>query len=272
MNIYAFNDYRNYLRSLSGGRKERTGFKTSLAKAANCFNSYVSKVLNDQAHFTLEQAEAISEYLGHNKNQKKFFFLLVQRDRAGTTALKKHFTKEIEVERESALNLKNQMPTEFNFSAETESRYYSHWLYSAVDLALTVAGLNSGPDLARYLGVSLAKINQVVEFLVETGVVQEKQGKLQTTANHIHLASNSANIIKHHTNWRLKALESIDNLNENNLHYSSSVTVSDEDFVKIKELLVECLKNTNKVVDTSHAQNLFAINVDLFRVSNSTKT
>ncbi|MEK7395435.1 MAG: hypothetical protein AAB116_00725, partial [Candidatus Poribacteria bacterium] len=90
--IFEYKDYKAYLKEILNRRSENErGIRTRLAEAIYCHNGYVSQVLNGAAHFSLEQAEAINKYLGHNKDQSSYLLLLVQHARAGTSGLKEYF-------------------------------------------------------------------------------------------------------------------------------------------------------------------------------------
>ena len=81
----------------------------------------------------------------------------------------------------------------------------------------------------------------------------------------MHLGNDSALISKHHTNWRLQALRSMDHETKDDLHYSSAITISHKDAVKIKAMLVDSLENIRKVVHPSFAEDLYIFNMDFFR-------
>jgi len=76
MDIFSFSkdDYRDYVASFldSQESKER---RTDLAKFLGCQNSFVSQVLTGRAHFSLEHAVRISNFLGHSVDERTFFYV-----------------------------------------------------------------------------------------------------------------------------------------------------------------------------------------------------
>ena len=90
--IFEFDDYKAYLKHFSARRpKGGRGFRAEIARCASCQTAYVSQVLNSNANFSLEQAQALNKLLLHNKEEGQYFLLLVQFHRAGSRDLRSHF-------------------------------------------------------------------------------------------------------------------------------------------------------------------------------------
>jgi hypothetical protein len=68
----------------------------------------VSQVLNGKANFSLEQSQGINKLLIHNRDESRFFLLLVEYSRAGTESLRLHFLELIEEQMQRQLNLKER--------------------------------------------------------------------------------------------------------------------------------------------------------------------
>ncbi len=75
--LFEYLSYKTYLKAAlenkpSGGH----GFRSKIAAALGCQVSYISQVLNKEAHFSLEQAEALNSLLGHTDEESEFFSCL----------------------------------------------------------------------------------------------------------------------------------------------------------------------------------------------------
>jgi len=81
-----------------------------------------------------------------------------------------------------------------------------------------------------------------------------------------HLESTSPLIQKHHSNWRLKALQRSDSLDPEELMYTSPVSLSREDFKIIREDLVLMIKKVLDRVHPSPAEEVACLNIDFFWV------
>lgn len=81
LSAYAFTDYKIYLNKKlddldEGGR----GARARMSRAIGCQTAYTARVLRGDAQFSLEHAEGINDFLGHNEGQGHYFILLVQFD------------------------------------------------------------------------------------------------------------------------------------------------------------------------------------------------
>ena len=94
--IFDYTDYKKYLKDgLKQKPKSGHGFKSAMASAIHCQSAYISRVLNGDAHFSLEQAYALNGFLGHSEEEAEFFILLVSYARAGTQPLERFFLRKI---------------------------------------------------------------------------------------------------------------------------------------------------------------------------------
>ena len=115
--LFDYKDYKAYLndhirKSPHNGR----GMRSMLADKIRSQSSYVTKVLNEEAHFSLEQASLINEALAHTEEESRFFLYLVQLARAGNDTVKKFFENEISKILDSRLTIKNRMDAEEGIS------------------------------------------------------------------------------------------------------------------------------------------------------------
>jgi uncharacterized protein (TIGR02147 family) len=262
--IFDFSDYKAYLMmsvdSLGKGARMR------LAKVADCQPGYVTHVLGGNAHFSLEQAEKINHFLGHNEEQSHYFLLLISYGRAGSDSLRRYYKKQIEDSRENRSKLKNRIPFQKMLSVENQSTFYSSWHYAAFHVAASIPGCNSERGLAEYFDIPLAKANEIVSFLLEVGILKKEGAKLKVGPSQVFLGSDSPLISKLHSNWRLEALKSLDRYTEKDLHYSSVISASYEDVAKIREILIESINQIRAVVKPSKDEACFVYNLDLFKL------
>lgn len=262
--IYEFRDYKVYLNALAAEKGQRSGFKSALAKACGCNNAYVSSVLNASAHFSLEQTELICSELKLSAAESHYLLLLVQRARAGTSRLVRYFDRQIEEVLEQNLNVKKRLAVKATLGREEQTQYYSSWIYAAIHVATSVPRLNgSAEKIAEYLDLPLANVREVLSFLETSGLVARGKGGYKPTDKHIHLGLDSVNLNRHHANWRLRALRDLDgNGSEQNLHYSSAVSLSREDSFRVREILLSALKSASEVIMASPEEDIFALNID----------
>lgn len=102
-----------------------------------------------------------------------------------------------------------------------------------------------------------------VEFLINTGLVIIESGQLKLGPASTHLSKESPFIKNHHRNWRLRSIETIDNISNDEIMYSAPMCTSKEVF---KELNNKILKLIDEFVDDAsqaEGEDLFFLNIDL---------
>lgn len=259
------NDYRDYLSAELVRRAEGTrGVKNRLAAAIGCQPGFLSQVLGKHSHFNLEHGEKANAFLEHTAEEAHYFLLLIQKTRAGTKSLERYFDQQLQEIVDKRLVLKNRFPSGAALSAEDQSRYYSAWYFGAIRVLLTIPSFRSKEAIARRLHLSHAKVTEVVDFLVSRGLAREEGGELLPTDLRMHLGNDSAMIAKHHSNWRARALVSLDQEREGDLHYSSVVSLSREDSLRLKEMTIAYLEKVKGVVRDSPAEELYSFSMDFF--------
>jgi uncharacterized protein (TIGR02147 family) len=266
--VFEYDSFKRYLRDyiraqVGHGR----GFKSKMAKALNCHMTYVSQVLNKDANFSLEQADELNSFLGHTKDESHYFLLLVQLERAGTTSLKNKFKEQIATIHEKRLVLKDRVDIKRVLSPLDQTQYYSAWYYAAIHILVTIPEFQTKENMAKHLHLSLEKVSMILEFLVSIGLVAFENGRYKNGVNRIFLGSDSLMISKHHANWRMKAIESLDRDSANDIHFSTVVSFAHEDRNRIREFLVKSIEGAREIVRSSkHEQELSCLNVDFFKI------
>lgn len=266
--IFSYKDYKSYLEAYilsqpKGGR----GIRIALAEYIGSPVSHVSQILNGKSHLSFEQAEGVNEFFGHTQEEAQFFFLLLQLGRAGTPALRKRLSFQIQQVLEKRLVLKDRLGIK-SLTKEDQMEFYSSWIYGATHVMLTIPEFQTKESISKYLGISLKRTSEILEFLISIGLAKQNQkGKFEVGLARIHLGSDSPLISKFHTNWRMKAVQSLDKDDvSEDLHYSSAVTVSESDFLKIKSLLVKHIEEIKAIIKDSPAEGVHCLSLDFFRL------
>lgn len=270
--IFDFKNYKDYLIHLGGARNRRTGFKSLLAKAANCNSTYISQVLSGSINFSLEQAERINHFLNHTPDESHYFLLMIQIERAGTTSLKKYFKNQLDDLIKKRNQIQGRLEMSSNLTAEEKSKYYSSWLYSAVHMAITIPTKNRQSDfICDTLNISEKKLEEVLQFLLQTGLIQRTPNGFIAGATKIHLGSDSVDIIKHHTNWRVEAIKSLEMPRTNDVHYSAVASIGTADLIHLREVFLEFIRTTVKEIGSSKEEELCVFNLDFFSLNKKAK-
>ena len=265
--IFEYLDYKKYLSDwiesrADGGRGERS----RIAATLKCHVAYVSRVLGGVADFSPEQGHVLNSHLGHSPDEADFFLLLLSHGRAGTADLREYYASKIRGEVSRRNILKNRLTYHKTLPQEHQATYFSAWYYSAVHLMLSFKGGQTRDSISRELGLSPKKVTEILSFMLETGLAAQKQGRYQTGKVSIHLPNDSPMISKHHTNWRVQAINALERETPDELHYSSAVSIARRDVPKIRAALVAAIENVRSVVRESPEEEIHCYSLDFFRV------
>jgi uncharacterized protein (TIGR02147 family) len=268
LTVFDYRDYKIYLNDVIVNRPERgRGMKSAIAEALGCQKAYVSQVLSGNAQFSLEQADSLNEFLGHSPDERHFFLLLIQLARAGKPSLVKYFEEQIKQIAENRLIIKERLRIKDTLSREHQAVYYSAWYYSAIHIMLGIERYQTKEALSKHLGLSQKRVTEVLDFLVSLGLAKQRSlGQFEIGPTRMHLERDSPMISKHHTNWRMSAIRSLERASEDELHYSVVASMSEEDRIKVKAMIVKFIQETMGVVHASKDEGVHCLALDFFPV------
>lgn len=263
--LFDHQDYKSYLNQRLDADPSGRGARSALARAIRCQTAYVSSVLRGSAHFTPEQGEAINEHLGHSELESDYFLLLLQQSRAGTESLKRRLKKQMERIEESRFDLRRRLSVGQALTKEDQATYYSEWHYAAIHTLVSIPEFSGVQKIAERLSLEPSLVADAVDFLLRTGLMEKTKAGLKIGKAHIHLGADSPLIAKHHLNWRLQAMQRLGARSEG-LHYSSVVTLSEKDSLRLKEMMVGFIQSAKAVIKESKEEQLRCFSLDFFRV------
>lgn len=262
--VFEFLDYKAYLSQMA--ESHQRGFKKRLAELSGCQTAYVSHVLNGKAHFSWEQAEAISTGIGHSDDEKEYFLLLLNYCSAGTPSLRKFLKARLDRIKESRLSIKERVRVRESLSREEQAKYYSAWYYAAIHVMLTISRFQTKEAIAAYLKISPKLVTEALDFLTSVGLATKTGSKFITGSAKIHLEKDSPLISKHHTNWRMAAIRSFENEDSENLHFSSVFTLTEKDADQIRNVLLKAIENSVSVIKEAKEEVTMAMTMDFFKL------
>ena len=265
--LFEFHDYRAYLRDwiASQPRKGR-GIQGKLAQALGCQATFISQVLRGDVDFNQDHAYGVSEFIGHDAAEARYFLHLVLLARAGSPGQRKFLGAELERMAREQSDLKKQLRARETLSDEEMQIYYSSWQYGAVRVALTIPALREPQPIAERLGIPVARVQEILNFLCATGLAERRPQGVFPTQLLTHLGKDSPLINQHHTNWRLKLLEGLDRRAPDDVHFSSVVSIGGRDVARIRNLLNKAVTDFSGLVKDSPEQELYSMGIDFFRL------
>jgi uncharacterized protein (TIGR02147 family) len=265
--VFEFEDYKAFLLAcIESAPNSGRGVRRELADFAGCQVAYVSHVLAGERHFNLEQAEAAARFFALRDDETEFFFLLVERQRAGTPELRRNLNRRIQSRRTDYREIKKRIRITKSISSADQALYYSSWHYQAVHSLLSIPDYQQSAKIATRLNLPTERVSSILEFLLDKGLIRETSNGYQSTETQIHLPRTSPLIAKLHSNWRVQTLSALENLKDDDYHYSGLVSLSAEDVSKVREIMTKALASSIEVVKPSREEKLCVLAMDFYEL------
>lgn len=269
LNLFDFSDYRKYLSAwLLEAKAQKTSSLSKLAEVAQVHATFLSHVLNGTKQLSLEQAALISEFISHTQFEREYFFILIHIDRAGNKKLKDYWLeKKIILEKEKN-KLSHRIDKHKVLNLEQRATYYSSWIYAAIWVSTSCEGAQTLTKIKERFNIPQKQIEDALHFLVESGLCIEEKGNYKMGEVHVHEPNESPFVVKHHMNWRMRAIQKMDLRESNELFFTAPMSLSQEDFLSIREKLNLVIKDIITQAKDSPAEDVFCFNIDFFCTKN----
>ncbi len=263
-NVFQFESYKEYVKSLIHSKGHGTRLK--LAHSMNCHPAYITQVLNKESHFSIEQALEISSFFNLTRDEEDYFLLLLQLEKAGSKKVRDLTAMKIKEIKEMRALVSNRIKGKEELDYATQAKYYSRWYYAAIHVLVTIPGKKTKESISRYLELEMSIVNDAIEFLESCGLISMTKNGYDTGMTKVFLKGDSPFIVQHHYNWRLSAMNNIIKPKKENLHFSTVYTLSEKDFLIIREKLLENIQQVWNIVQPSKEEKLCVFNVDFFEL------
>lgn len=267
MEVFGFSDYREFVTHKIQTDHSGRGYQKKLALAAGCQSSYLSQVLSSQANLTVEQAIGLCSYWSFDEDETEFFITLVQHDRAGTVKLKEHLLTKMEAIRVKRRKLSTRFQTTSQITPGQELEYYSTWYLPVIHTMIAIPSFRYPRAIATQLNLELQTVENALVSLQKSGLAEKTDHGWINTARSIHLKSESPLNFAYHNNIRQMAGRAMQKSKPGeNIHYSAVYSLSQSDFDKLKQQMINTLEESRKVVMDSKEETTAVFAMDFFRV------
>lgn len=263
-NIFEYENYKTFLKSLIKDNLKHRGFKAFLAKAAGCERSYLSQVLNSKAQLTPDHAYNISIALEMTPQQCEYWMLLVELGRVATPTYKRFISRKIKTLQSQSNDMKNKFNNPPQLPEKAEIIYFSKWYMVAVHLLCGVIKSNQIHQIAQQINLPKSIVEDTIAELEKLNLLVKKNNSWIPTQEVLYVHKNSPLCDIHHMNWRQQALLDIQKKNDDSLHLTAVHSISKENFEKIKQLLFSAIKSGMEISQSSPEEVLACLNIDYF--------
>ena len=268
MSIHQFSDYRSFLTSHfrlqpGGGR----GQMQKLALALGVHSTFVSLVFKNKRDFSAEQGLMISDYLKLTEKESEYFLNMIHLARAGTHLLQQFYRKKILQAQEAAKGLETRFEHDRMLEAEERQVFYSSWHYSAIRIYTSTKKHGcTVEEICENFKISRRVVVEALDFLTKTNLVVEKKGRFQVGAQRTYLEKGHPLLKCHHTNWRQKALTQFEEISNEEMMFTTTMSLSREDFQSLREHIAQLVKKASDIMKETSPEDVACLNIDFFWV------
>lgn len=266
MKIFSYTDYRAFLRdhfrSLKNGGR---GQLSKLASHLGVHSTFVSLVFKEKRELSPEQAMQVANYLQLSNSETDYFFQLVQLSRSGTPQLTEYIKSKIHSAQLEAKKLSTQYEHEHQLNPEERQTFYSSWHYSAIRIFTSTNPQGVVADeISKRLQLSRRTTAEAMDFLLKTKLVRQEASRYLVGPQRTFLEKGHPLLKCHHSNWRLKALQQYERLTDDELMFTTTLSLSRKDFARLREQLAEFVKTTSNTIKETDPEDIACVNLDLF--------
>ena len=261
--VLTFSSYKLFLKSILQNEKKR-GLLSLWSKAMHCQLSYLSRVIHSEPHLTPDQAFRLADYFRMPTDEKEYFLLLVDEERAGHIDLKKYLAKKRKAILDRVNKIENRVVNREIITSQNDLNYHSSWEMPAIHLATSIPRLQEVDAIAAKFNLSKERVQEILRALLDRGFVK-KMGKKWIFESGIgHIPKSSPLLQFEHFHWRIQALQ--DAKRNQDSHFTSIFAMSRDDFERLQRDLLDFIENFTRIAGPSKCEEIIVFCADLFKI------
>ncbi|MGZ3770485.1 MAG: TIGR02147 family protein [Bdellovibrio sp.] len=263
--VYEFNSYKKIMSLFLTGEGKR-GQLSRASELLKCQPSFLSRAMSTEIHITPDQAFMLTQFWQLDDSESEYFQCLVEFERASEPKFKEHIQKKIIELKKAHESLQNRTKkSDFNLN-EQQAIYFSSWVWSAIHFLVSIPEFQNVHQISSRLGLNESTTKYYLDQLSHFGLIKKNGKKWEYSTGQFHLPKSSPFVSLHHQNWRSRAVIDSQNPLADGLHYTSVLTLSKEDFQRLKELLLKFVSESEAIARPSDPQEIATLAFDLFKI------
>ena len=268
MRAFDFDDSIDFIQAkIKSSAQKGHGQARKMAQFLGVHPTLISQVIRRVKPLSLESAQGLCEYFGLSESETEYFLSLVQIERAGTAKLKKVYEKQAQALREKGRRLENRLPRDQILTDADKAIFYSNWYYSAIRVLTSVPGFQRADVIAEHLGLPRGLVNQVLTFLVSTGLCLEgKDGLFRVGPQRTLLESDSPLVSRHHANWRNRMIEQYPRMQSHEFAFTAPLSISEKGFLQVRTELANLVEKISQIVSEEEPEKFVCLNIDWLQI------
>jgi uncharacterized protein (TIGR02147 family) len=267
-------DYRVFLREelLSRLKRNPSYSARAMARDLNLSAPFLSQVLSGNRILSEERAFEIAEKLSWTRLKKTLFIKLVRYESMQDTVLGQEILDEVE-----SLKLKAKskpVKSKFHKLHLNEFKVVSEWQHMALYELTAIKGFRSDSRwIANRLGISPKESEESVERLIQVGLLEWVDGRLQKTKGDCKLsATPSAAIRTFHSQHLKLAAEALETQDQHARDFSGTTMAIDiKKLPRAKALIRQFNEQMMQLLESGPQTAVFQLSVQLYRLDHPGK-
>ena len=265
--ILNYTDFNLFLqKEIEKNTQLKRGEKKRIAEYLNIHPTLLSQIFSGNRQFSDEQVFLLGECLGLSELESDYIFLLHQISSTQNKKFRERLNKKREALKKRSLNLSERVEKDKVLSDKEKSIFYSSWQYSAIRIFSSLKGGKSKEEISDRFGIEKKQISEILEFLVQTGLCKTEKGRFFHCISRTHLEKTSPHLKQHHANWRIKAIQKMDNTFVEDLSFTAPLSLSTKDFEFLREEMIQLIKKVSDTVKETEPEDIFCFAIDFFKI------
>jgi uncharacterized protein (TIGR02147 family) len=272
IDVFHHATYRDWL--IEHVERHRTSYRR-IATASAVNPSYFSRVMQGKAEFSRDQMFKIAEAMALQGWQRDLFLLLGDEAAASNHRHKTYLRQKIDALRhaqEKVVSRFAERGRSFVGSPENLASYYDEVVTAKIHMLLTVDAFRRHPDsIAAELGLTREKLRRELAKLSELGLIApEKAGGRsgwKVLQDFIHLDEDSPISARNHVNWRIDAIQRLQQRSDSpdDYHFSGVFSADAETKAAVRKALRDALVAIGERVAKAKAEAaVYSLCMDLY--------
>ena len=268
IDVFDSKNYKNFLIKRMPTVGGERGMRSKLAEFLSCQLSFISLVLTtEKHHFSMEHGQKLCNFFNLSDPETDFFILLLSRDRAGSKELENFYDKKIQKITKERHDIKNRIKGHASLDKNDKALYYSDWYYAAIHMILRCKKSIQPMELSELLGLSVDKVHECLMFLEKCGIVTKVKGQFVVNDVRIHIGDGVSWLNTHHKNWRNRAILSLDDKKEEDLHFTMITSISESAAKEIRKRILQMIQENEATIASAEDKVVYNLNLDFFKIS-----
>lgn len=264
--LYAYTDYRDYIRDFLLEKKKKNSGYSSRCAADKCGvpSGTFTRILNGTRGIGASVLPKIIEWLGLRHREEAYFRLLIRFQQASDSIEKETNYKEL-------MEFRKQMR---HCIPDDKFHFFEQWYYVALfELVKIIPDVSDPGHLGALLEppVSAAKVENALDLIEKSGFIQRKDTGYVTTGSFLSTGDRweSAAIQSFQKMMAMLGTEALVRFPKNDRDISTlSVSLGEENFKKVTEIIREAREKIREVENgETSPQKVYQVNFQVFPLS-----